>query len=74
MHTSTAPLIFEAQLINDTMGVALAEPCISPSDPAGPQTRATNAELTARFERDAIPRPQVPVGITKLGLSEGTTK
>jgi RNA polymerase sigma-70 factor, ECF subfamily len=55
MHTSTAPLIFDAELINDAIGVTLAEPCISPSELAGPQTRATNAELTARFEHDAIP-------------------
>jgi RNA polymerase sigma-70 factor (ECF subfamily) len=27
---------------------------VGPYDPAGPQTRTTNAELSARFERDAI--------------------
>jgi RNA polymerase sigma-70 factor (ECF subfamily) len=31
------------------------EPFVGPFDPAGPQTRAPTAELTARFERDAIP-------------------
>jgi RNA polymerase sigma-70 factor (ECF subfamily) len=31
------------------------KPFVAASDPAGPQTRAPTAELTARFERDAIP-------------------
>jgi RNA polymerase sigma-70 factor (ECF subfamily) len=41
--------------INDTLAVPLAAPCAGPSDPARPQTPATSSELTARFERDAIP-------------------
>jgi RNA polymerase sigma-70 factor (ECF subfamily) len=44
-------LTYTARSVNDTGGVARPEP----SDPAGPQTRTTSAELTARFERDAIP-------------------
>jgi RNA polymerase sigma-70 factor (ECF subfamily) len=44
-----------AELAQDTVGVPVAEPCIGPSDTAGPQRRAPTAELTARFERDAIP-------------------
>ena len=44
-----------ARSVNDTAGVPRPEPFVAPSDPAGPQIRTTNAELTARFERDAIP-------------------
>lgn len=42
-------------MITDTVGAPPAQPCIAPSDPAAPQTCAINAELTARFQRDAIP-------------------
>ena len=44
-----------AERLNGTAGVARPEPFVGPSDPVGPQTRTTNAELTARFERDVIP-------------------
>ena len=44
-----------AELLDDSAGVAQPEPFVGHSDPVGPQTRTTNAELTARFERDAIP-------------------
>jgi RNA polymerase sigma-70 factor (ECF subfamily) len=44
-----------AERLNGTAGVARPEPFVRPSDPVGPQTRTTNAELTARFERDVIP-------------------
>jgi RNA polymerase sigma-70 factor (ECF subfamily) len=44
-----------AELINDTAGAPRPEPFVGRSDPAGPQTRIPSAELTARFERDAIP-------------------
>jgi RNA polymerase sigma-70 factor (ECF subfamily) len=43
------------ELLNDTAGVRRPEPFVGASDPAEPQTRAPTAELTARFERDAIP-------------------
>jgi RNA polymerase sigma-70 factor (ECF subfamily) len=42
-------------IVNDTAGLARPEPCGSPPDPAKRQTCARAAELTARFERDAIP-------------------
>jgi RNA polymerase sigma-70 factor (ECF subfamily) len=42
-------------LVNDTAGVPRPEPFVGPLDPAGPQTRTPTAELTERFERDAIP-------------------
>ena len=48
-HTHTAAPV------NDTAGVARPEPFVGPWNSVGPQTRTTNAELTARFERDAIP-------------------
>jgi RNA polymerase sigma-70 factor (ECF subfamily) len=44
-----------ARPVDDTAGVARPERVIGQSDPAGHQTPTTNAELTARFERDAIP-------------------
>jgi RNA polymerase sigma-70 factor, ECF subfamily len=44
-----------AELVANAAGVPRPEPLIGRSDPAGSQTRATNAELTARFERDAVP-------------------
>jgi RNA polymerase sigma-70 factor (ECF subfamily) len=44
-----------ATCVNDTPSVARHEPFGGLPDPAGPQTRTTNAELTARFERDAVP-------------------
>jgi RNA polymerase sigma-70 factor, ECF subfamily len=43
-----------AALLN-IVGEPRPEPFGGPSDPAGPQTRAPTAELTTRFERDAIP-------------------
>jgi RNA polymerase sigma-70 factor, ECF subfamily len=48
-HTHTAAPV------NDTAGVARPEPFVGPWNSVGPRTRTTNAELTARFERDAIP-------------------
>ena len=44
-----------AEPVSDTVGVARPERSVGQSDPAGPPRRATNAELTARFERDVIP-------------------
>jgi len=44
-----------AEPVSDTVGVARPERFVGQSDPAGPPRRATNAELTARFERDVIP-------------------
>ncbi|MCW2653885.1 MAG: hypothetical protein JWR32_4861 [Mycobacterium sp.] len=44
-----------AELVNYTVGVPRREPFVGRCDPAGPQTRTPNAELTARFVRDAIP-------------------
>jgi RNA polymerase sigma-70 factor (ECF subfamily) len=44
-----------AEPVSDTVGVARTERIVGPSDPAGSPQRATNAELTARFERDVIP-------------------
>jgi RNA polymerase sigma-70 factor (ECF subfamily) len=44
-----------AELVNDTTGVRRPDGFVGPSDPAGTQTRTTNNELSARFERDAIP-------------------
>jgi RNA polymerase sigma-70 factor, ECF subfamily len=41
-----------AELVNDTAGPP--ETFVGPSDPVETQTRTTNAELSARFERDAI--------------------
>jgi RNA polymerase sigma-70 factor, ECF subfamily len=48
-HTHTATPV------NDTAGVVRPEPFVGPWDSVGPQTRTANAELTARFERDALP-------------------
>jgi RNA polymerase sigma-70 factor (ECF subfamily) len=39
----------------DTVGAPLAQHRIAPSDHAVPETVATNTELAARFQRDAIP-------------------
>jgi RNA polymerase sigma-70 factor (ECF subfamily) len=44
-----------AGLVNHTAGVPRPEPFVGRSDAAGPHTRTRAAELTARFERDAIP-------------------
>jgi RNA polymerase sigma-70 factor (ECF subfamily) len=44
-----------AEPVSDTVGVARPERFVGQSDPGGPPRRATNAELTARFERDVIP-------------------
>jgi RNA polymerase sigma-70 factor (ECF subfamily) len=44
--------IATAEPVGDTVGVERHE---RPSDPAGSPQRTTNAELTARFERDVIP-------------------
>jgi RNA polymerase sigma-70 factor, ECF subfamily len=44
-----------ADPVADTVRVARQEQTAGPSDPAGSPQRATNAELTARFERDVIP-------------------
>jgi RNA polymerase sigma-70 factor (ECF subfamily) len=41
--------------VRDTVGVVRPERIVRPSEPAGPHQRTTNAELTARFERDVIP-------------------
>jgi RNA polymerase sigma-70 factor, ECF subfamily len=41
--------------VGDTVGVVRPERIVRPSEPAGPPQRTTNAELTARFERDVIP-------------------
>ena len=43
------------ELLTDAAGVPRPEPFVGQSDPAGPETRTPGAELTARFERDAIP-------------------
>ena len=43
-----------AEPVGDTR-VARHERFVGPSDPAGSKQRTTNAELTARFERDVIP-------------------
>lgn len=43
-----------AEPVSDTVGVARPEPFVGQFDPARPR-RTTNAELTARFERDVIP-------------------
>jgi RNA polymerase sigma-70 factor, ECF subfamily len=45
----------DAEPVTDAVGVAVAEPWIGRSDPAGPQISAINAELTSLFQRDAIP-------------------
>ena len=42
-------------LAHDTAGAPRFEPFVGRSDRTEPQMRRTNAELTARFERDAIP-------------------
>jgi RNA polymerase sigma-70 factor (ECF subfamily) len=39
----------------DTVGAPPTQHCIVPSDHAVPDTVSANAELTARFQRDAIP-------------------
>jgi RNA polymerase sigma-70 factor (ECF subfamily) len=44
-----------AEPVSETVGIARPERLVGHSDPAGPPRRATNAELTARFERDVIP-------------------
>src|SRR5258708_33850917 len=44
-----------AEPVSDTVGGARPERFVGPSDRGGPPRRATNAELTARFERDVIP-------------------
>ncbi len=44
-----------AEPVSDTVGVARPERFVGPSGPADPRQRTTNAELTARFERDVIP-------------------
>jgi RNA polymerase sigma-70 factor (ECF subfamily) len=44
-----------AEPVSDTVCVARPERFVGPTDPAGPPQRTTNAELTARFERDVIP-------------------
>jgi RNA polymerase sigma-70 factor (ECF subfamily) len=41
--------------VGDTVGVVRPERIVRPSEPAGSSQRTTNAELTARFERDVIP-------------------
>jgi len=43
-----------AELVNDAAGLRRTQAFVGPSYPAGPKTRTTNAELSARFERDAI--------------------
>jgi len=47
--------IATADPVGDTVGVERHERIVVPSDPAGSPQRTTNAELTARFERDVIP-------------------
>ena len=44
-----------AELLTDAAGVPRPEPFVGQSDPARPETRTPGGELTARFERDAIP-------------------
>jgi RNA polymerase sigma-70 factor (ECF subfamily) len=44
-----------AEPISDTVAVARPERFVGPSDSAGHPQRTTNAELSARFERDVIP-------------------
>jgi RNA polymerase sigma factor (sigma-70 family) len=44
-----------AEPVSDTVGVARPARFVGQSDPPGPPRRTTNAELTARFERDVIP-------------------
>jgi RNA polymerase sigma-70 factor (ECF subfamily) len=44
-----------AEPISDTVAVARPERVVGPPDPAGHAQRTTNAELSARFERDVIP-------------------
>jgi RNA polymerase sigma-70 factor, ECF subfamily len=44
-----------AELFTDVVGVTWPEPVVGQSDRALPETRTPGAELTARFEHDAIP-------------------
>ncbi len=44
-----------AELLDNAANVWRPETPVGPRDPVAPQIRTTNAELTARFERDAIP-------------------
>jgi RNA polymerase sigma-70 factor (ECF subfamily) len=50
-----AHLTHTVVLVNHAAGEQRREPFVAPSDPAGSRTRTPAAELTARFEHDAIP-------------------
>jgi RNA polymerase sigma-70 factor, ECF subfamily len=50
-----AYLTHTAGLVHRTAAVPRPDPSVEASDAAGPHTRTPAAELTARFERDAIP-------------------
>jgi len=57
IDTRVSNQAFEARgdVLTDTAGMPPPEPFGGRSDPAGPETCTPGAELTARFERDAIP-------------------
>jgi RNA polymerase sigma-70 factor (ECF subfamily) len=44
-----------ARPVDETAGSLRREPLVGQSDPDGPLTRTTSAELSGRFERDAVP-------------------
>ncbi len=48
-------LTYAAGLVSGAAGAPRPETVVGPSDAARPQSRTPSAELTARFERDAIP-------------------
>lgn len=48
-------LTYAAGLVSGAAGAPRPETFVGPSDAARPQSRTPSAELTARFERDAIP-------------------
>jgi hypothetical protein len=50
-----AYLTHTAGLVHRTADMPRPEPSVEPSDAAGPHAHTPAAELTAQFERDAIP-------------------
>jgi RNA polymerase sigma-70 factor (ECF subfamily) len=55
IDTCVSNQALEARVLTDTAGMPPPELLGGRSDPAGPETCTPGAELTARFERDAIP-------------------
>ena len=57
------------EFVADAAGAPRPERSVEPFDPGGPETHVSGAELTARFERDAIPL-RAPLYRRALGMTQ----